>query len=59
MALRIPISRVRSLTVTSMIFMIPIPLTRSAMNPISSSTIVKASAIFRAASRIALKFSTT
>ena len=31
MALRIPISRVRSVTLTSMMFMIPIPPTRSEM----------------------------
>ena len=58
MAFRIPISRVRSCTVTSMMFMIPMPLTSSAMNPISSRTMVSARAILRAASRMELRFCT-
>src|SRR5205807_366570 len=57
-ALRIPISRVRSVTVTSMMFMIPIPLITSAMNAMMISTIVNASEIFFAAFRIAVSVST-
>ncbi len=44
-ALRIPISRVRSVTVTSMMFMIPIPPTTREMPAIAPSTRVSAVAI--------------
>ena len=39
-ALRSPISRVRSLTETSMMFMIPMPPTRSEMPATSVTTVV-------------------
>jgi len=45
-------------TVTSMMFMIPIPLITSAMNAMMISTIVNASEIFFAAFRIAVSVST-
>ena len=45
MALRIPISRVRSVTVTSMMFMIPIPLIASAISAMRINTSVSAVAI--------------
>ena len=38
-AFRIPISRVRSVTATSMMFMIPMPATMSAMIPITKAAI--------------------
>ena len=48
-ALRIPISRVRSVTVTSMMFMIPIPPTTSEMPAIAPSTRVRMPVIWLAA----------
>ena len=55
MALRMPISRVRSRTVTNMMFMMPMPLIRSAIAAITSRTMVSASEIVRAAPRMATK----
>ena len=45
MALRIPISRMRELTVANMMFMIPIPLTNSVTSATNIKTRVSASAI--------------
>ncbi len=45
MALRIPISRMRDVTVASMMFMIPMPLTSSVTNATSIRMRVRASAI--------------
>ena len=57
-AMRTPISRVRWVTVTNMMFMMPMPLMTSAMEAITSSTSVNANEMVRAASRIELRFST-
>ena len=57
-AMRNPISRVRSVTVTSMIFMMPIPEITSAIADTSTSTRLKISAMLLAAFRMAVRFST-
>ena len=57
-AIRIPISRVLSVTVTSMMFMIPIPEMIRAMAEMRIRTMVSTSAMFLAASRMAVRFST-
>ena len=56
-AIRTPISRVRSVTVTSMIFMMPMPEMSSAIAETSISTTLRIREIFFAASRIAVRFS--
>ena len=56
--MRMPISRVRSVTVTSMIFMIPMPEMTSAMVETRTSTRLRIFAIDLAALRIPVRFST-
>ena len=57
-AILMPISRVRSVTVTSMMFMMPIPLMTSEIAPIRNRIRVSAVAILPAAFRISARFST-
>ena len=57
-AMRSPISRVRSVTVTSMMFMIPIPEMISAIADTRISTISRITPICSAVFRIAARFST-
>ena len=54
-ARRIPISRVRSVTVTSMMFMMPMPEITSVMAEIRISTSDRISEIFLAAFRMAVR----
>jgi len=56
-AIRTPISRVRSVTVTSIIFIIPMPEITKAIAETRIKTKVKTKAIFLAASKIADRFS--
>ena len=58
MALRIPISRVRSVTVTNMMFITPIPPTSSEMAAIAPSRTVKIPVIELAALRKVAEFVT-
>ena len=53
-----PISRVRSVTDTSITFMMPIPLTSNAMNATARSVSVSTAEIFWAAARRPVRFST-
>ena len=57
-ASRTPISRVRSVTVTSMMFMMPMPEITSVIAETSTSTRERISEIFLAAFRIAVRVST-
>src|SRR5437868_2245966 len=57
-AFRIPISRILALTVDSMIFMMPMPLTRRVMAATKNRTTVRALAVFSATETSWVRFST-